>query len=43
MDLPLLTMRTKTSLLIHSKKIEELDWNAIATDKGLDYKTYKKE
>ena len=23
------------------RKFEELDWNAIATDKGLDYKTYK--
>ena len=24
------------------RKFEELDWNAIATDKGLDYKTYNK-
>ena len=24
------------------RKFEELDWNAIATDKGLDYKTYNR-
>lgn len=24
------------------RKFEELDWNTIATDKGLDYKTYNK-
>ena len=24
------------------RKFEELDWNAIATDNGLDYKTYNK-
>ena len=42
MDFPLLTMRTKTSLLIYFKKFEESDWNAIATDNGLDYKTYNK-
>ena len=38
MDFLLLTMRTKTSLLIHSA-IEELIGMTIATDKGLDYKT----
>ena len=40
MDFPLLTMRTKTSLLIHSTNLK--NWIAIATDKGLDYKTYNK-
>ena len=40
MDFPLLTMRTKTSLLIHSTNLK--NWIAIATDKGLDYKTYNR-
>ena len=40
MDFPLLTMINKKSLLIHSTNLK--NWIAIATDKGLDYKTYNR-